>query len=153
MSQASRLQTQLERSPWPTPHAPIIFLLDTSRGYEQRLLTQWITTNEAPSRSAIILCLNLRNDRKTLIVDALADALATHPDAYVAPLRISWLSPQRETRSGPQLADLIRGGERRHLTGWRAMSPIDTLNVSISHQENQDLRRILATDFTVNRGC
>ena len=113
MSQASRLQTQLERSPWPTPHAPIIFLLDTSRGYEQRLLTQWITTNEAPSRSAIILCLNLRNDRKTLIVDALADALATHPDAYVAPLRISWLSPKRETRSGPQLADLIRGGERR----------------------------------------
>ncbi len=113
MSLATRLQTQLERSPWPTPHAPVIFLLDTSRGYEQQLLTRWITANEAPSRSAIILCLNLRNDRKALVVHALAEALTAHPDAYVAPLRVSWLSPKRETRSGPQLADLIRGGERR----------------------------------------
>jgi len=119
VSQATRLQKQLERSPWPTPHAPIIFLLDTSRGYEQQLLTRWITTNEAPSQSAIVLCLNLRNDRKALIVDALAEALITHPDAYVAPLRVSWLSPKRDTRSGPQLADLIRGGERRP-SNWLA---------------------------------
>ena len=113
MSQATRLQTQLERSPWPTPHASVIFLLDTSRGYEQQLLTRWITANEAPSRSSVTLCLNLRNDRKALIVQALAEALAAHPDAYVAPLRVSWLNPKRETRSGPQLADLISGGERR----------------------------------------
>ena len=113
MSQATRLQTQLERSPWPTPHASVIFLLDTSRGYEQQLLTRWITANATPSRSAITLCLNLRNDRKALIVQVLAEALAAHPDAYIAPLRVSWLNPKRETRSGPQLADLVSGGERR----------------------------------------
>ena len=91
---------------------PVIFLLDADRRFVN-LLTQWINAHPDPDREHVIICLDLRDDRNPLALEALIDALQRHPQACVAPLRLSWLQADHAKKSGPKLRDVLRGGERR----------------------------------------
>ena len=107
------LQAQLDVSPSPDGQYPVIFLLDADRRFDRNLLTHWINAHPDPDREHVIVCLDLRDDRNPLAVEALIDALQRHPRACVAPLRLSWLQTDHAKRSGPRLRDVLRGGERR----------------------------------------
>ncbi|MDP7407950.1 MAG: 1-acyl-sn-glycerol-3-phosphate acyltransferase [Luminiphilus sp.] len=119
MSLATTLQDQLAHNPWPPAAQQIIFLLDTTRRFERQLLEQWIAAHDSHAADHMVVLLDLRDDRKTLNVEKLSEALQQHPDAMVAPLRVSWLQAERSTSNGPRLRDVLRGGERR-LPGWLA---------------------------------
>ena len=119
MSSATALQDQLAHNPWPTSAEKVIFLLDTTRRFERQLLEQWIALHDRGGISHTIVLLDLRDDRKTLDIAALSDALQQHPDAMVAPLRVSWIQPERSANTGPRLRDVLHGGERRP-PGWLA---------------------------------
>ncbi|MCH1610218.1 MAG: 1-acyl-sn-glycerol-3-phosphate acyltransferase [Luminiphilus sp.] len=107
------LQAQLDVSPSPEGQQPVIFLLDADRGFDRNLLTRWINAHPDPDREHVIVCLDLRDDRNPLAVEELIDALQRHPQACVAPLRLSWLQTDHAKKSGPRLRDVLRGGERR----------------------------------------
>ena len=107
------LQAQLDVSPSPQGQHPVIFLLDADRRFDRNLLTQWINAHPDPDREHVIVCLDLRDDRNPLAVEALIDALQRHPQACVAPLRLSWLQADHAKKSGPRLRDVLRGGEGR----------------------------------------
>ena len=107
------LQAQLDVSPSPEGQHPVIFLLDADRRFDRNLLTHWINAHPDPDREHVIVCLDLRDDRNPLAVEALIDALQRHPQACVAPLRLSWLQTDHAKKSGPRLRDVLRGGERR----------------------------------------
>ena len=90
MSLATALQDQLAHNPWPPATQQVIFLFDTTRRFERQLLEQWIAAHDDPATDHTIVLLDLRDDRKTLNVENLSEALQQHPDAVVAPLRVSW---------------------------------------------------------------
>ena len=119
MSLATALQDQLAHNPWPPAAQQVIFLLDTTRRFERQLLEQWIAAHDNPATDHTIVLLDLRDDRKTLNVEKLSEALQQHPDAIVAPLRVSWLQAEKSASTGPRLRDALRGGERRP-PGWLA---------------------------------
>ena len=119
MSLATALQDQLAHNPWPPAAQQVIFLLDTTRRFERQLLEQWIAAHDSHAANHAVVLLDLRDDRKTLNVEKLSEALQQHPDAMVAPLRVSWLQAERSTSNGPRLRDVLRGGERRP-PGWLA---------------------------------
>ena len=119
MSLATALQDQLAHNPWPPAAQQVIFLLDTTRRFERQLLEQWIAAHDSHAANHAVVLLDLRDDRKTLNVEKLSEALQQHPDAMVAPLRVSWLQAERSTSTGPRLRDALRGGERRP-PGWLA---------------------------------
>ena len=119
MSLATALQDQLANSPWPPSAEKVIFLLDTTRRFERQLLEQWIASHDEGNIGHTIVLLDLRDDRKTLNIAALSEALKQHPYATVAPLRVSWVQAERSTSTGPRLRDVLRGGERRP-PGWLA---------------------------------
>ena len=119
MSLATALQDQLAQNPWPPAAQQVIFLLDTTRRFERQLLEQWIAAHDSHAANYAVVLLDLRDDRKTLNVEKLSEALQQHPDAMVAPLRVSWLQAERSTSTGPRLRDALRGGERRP-PGWLA---------------------------------
>lgn len=119
MSLATALQDQLAQNPWPPAAQRVIFLLDTTRRFERQLLEQWIAAHDSHAANYAVVLLDLRDDRKTLNVEKLSEALQQHPDAMVAPLRVSWLQAERSTSTGPRLRDALRGGERRP-PGWLA---------------------------------
>ena len=119
MSLATALQDQLAHNPWPPAAQQVIFLLDTTRRFERQLLEQWIAAHDSHAANHAVVLLDLRDDRKTLNVEKLSEALQQHPDAMVAPLRVSWLQAGRSTSTGPRLRDALRGGERRP-PGWLA---------------------------------
>ena len=107
------LRAQLDVSPSPDGQHPVIFLLDADRRFDRNLLTHWINAHPDPDREHVVVCLDLRDDRNPLAVEALIDALQRHPQACVAPLRLSWLQTDHAKKSGPRLRDVLRGGERR----------------------------------------
>ena len=113
MSPPTPLPTQLAISPWPGGASHVIFLLDTSRGFERRLLHQWVDDHAAAGGSCSIIYLDLGDDHKPLNVYPLEAALQEHAGATVAPLRASWLRRERAPGSGPRIGDIIRGGDRR----------------------------------------
>ena len=119
MSLATALQDQLAHNPWPPSDQQVIFLLDTTRRFERRLLEQWIAAHDNHASNHTVVLLDLRDDRKTPNVEKLSEALEQHPDAMVAPLRVSWLQAERSVSTGPRLRDALRGGERRS-PGWLA---------------------------------
>lgn len=113
MSLATALQDQPVHDPWP-PSAPnVIFLLDATRRFERRVLEQWTAAHDSHTSSHKAVLLDLLDDRKPLNVEKLSEALQQHPYAMVAPLRVSWLQPERSASTGPRLRDALRGGERR----------------------------------------
>ena len=69
------LQAQLDVSPSPDGQHPVIFLLDADRRFDRNLLTHWINAHPDPDREQVIVCLDLRDDRNPLAVEALIDCL------------------------------------------------------------------------------
>jgi glycerol-3-phosphate O-acyltransferase len=98
-------------NPWPDGDAPVIFLLDARGSFDRRLLERSITAHSMPGRATGIVSLDLRDDRKSLSVQGLVDAITTHPDAIVAPLRLCWTRPDQITRQGPKLTDIFVRGD------------------------------------------
>ena len=91
MSPATALQDQLTHNPW-LPSAPhVIFLLDTTRRFERQVLEHWTAKHDSHASSQTVVLLDLRDDRKSLNVEKLPEALQQHPYAMVAPLTVSWL--------------------------------------------------------------
>ena len=126
MNLATSLQSQLAHDPWPASAEKVIFLLDTTRRFERQLLENWIALHANQSIGHTIVLLDLRDDRKTLDIAALSETLKQHPNATVAPLRVSWIQPERSASSGPRLRDVLRGGERRP-PGWLAIVSRDSI--------------------------
>ena len=125
MSLATALQDQLAHNPWPPAAQQVIFLLDTTRRFERQLLEQWIATHDNSSTDHTIVLLDLRDDRKTLNVEKLSEALQQHPDAMVAPLRVSWLQAERSPSTGVHQRVIVKQQEiiplrRRHSLITRA---------------------------------
>ena len=81
MSLATALQDQLAHNPWPPAAQQVIFLLDTTRRFERQLLEQWIAVHDSHAANHTLVLLDLRDDRKTLNVEKLSEALQQHPDA------------------------------------------------------------------------
>jgi len=108
-----------EVSPWPEGDQPVIFLLDATRRFDRQTLDAWISVHESTHRVGTIVHIGLYDDRKALDTRRLEEAIREQPAATIAPLRVSWLSRERQSRSGPKIRDLLKGGDRRP-PGWLA---------------------------------
>ncbi|MEE4202044.1 MAG: 1-acyl-sn-glycerol-3-phosphate acyltransferase [Halieaceae bacterium] len=113
MSKPESLTDKLSVSPWPDTAGHVIFLVDGNNGYEEQLLKRWINQHQADQTSVTIVTLQLGDHRGPLKAAPLEKALQAHPDATVAPVRVSWLRPRTSTRRRPRLIDLLRGTDRR----------------------------------------
>ena len=109
----------LKVSPWPEGEQPVIFLLDATRRFDRQTLDAWISVHESTHRVGTIVHIGLYDDRKALDTRRLEEAIREQPAATIAPLRVSWLSRERQSRSGPKIRDLLKGGDRRP-PGWLA---------------------------------
>ncbi len=109
----------LKVSPWPEGEQPVIFLLDATRRFDRQTLDAWISTHQSPHRLATIVHIGLYDDRKALDTRRLEEAIREQPAATIAPLRVSWLSREHQSGSGPKIRDLLKGGDRRP-SGWLA---------------------------------
>ena len=103
-------------SPWPSDGRPAIFVLDTNRSLEQRLLENWIEHHRPDGAECHKVVLALGDDRKPLQSLGLSNAISSSGDAIVIPLRIAWTPSDKAYASGPRLRHLIQGPERR--PGW-----------------------------------
>lgn len=112
MGAPAALQNQMVQTQWPGSADQVIFLLDADRAFERRVLKEWISRHTADAPH-VIVCIALRDDRKTLAVDELVRALEQQPEASIAPLRLSWLQRERTQKAGPRPIDLLHGGEKR----------------------------------------
>ena len=113
MSLATALQDQLAHNPWPPSALHVIFLLDMTRRFERQVLDLWIAAHDSHACSHTVVLLDSRDDRKPLNVEKLSEALQQYPHVILAPLRVTWLQPERSASTGPRLRDALRGGERR----------------------------------------
>ena len=112
MGAPATLQNQMVQTQWPGSADQVIFLLDADRAFERQVLKEWISRHTADAPH-VIVCIALRDDRKTLAVDELVRALEQQPEASIAPLRLSWLQRERTQKAGPRAIDLLHGGEKR----------------------------------------
>ena len=112
MGAPATLQNQMVQTQWPGSADQVIFLLDADRAFERQVLKEWISRHTADAPH-VIVCIALRDDRKTLAVDELVRALEQQPEASIAPLRLSWLQRERTQKAGPRPIDLLHGGEKR----------------------------------------
>ena len=101
-------------NPWPDgKHPQVLFILDTCNSFEQDLLKGWIEHHRQPEGAAVqTVCVDLRDDHRSLDSALLVTALALPADTVVAPVRIAWLPSQESIYSGPRLRDLIFGDPR-----------------------------------------
>jgi len=113
------LQDKLATSPWPAGHRNVVFLIDSCNPFERRLLLQWIEAHRAADAQSTEVHVQLSDDGTPLRTEALANALAEHPSAIVAPVRISWLRDHAKVFLRPRIIDLIRGTDR-HPPAWMA---------------------------------
>jgi hypothetical protein len=110
-------------NPWPDGDAPVIFLLDARGSFDRRLLEGSIAAHSTPGRTSEIVALDLRDDRKSLLVQELVTAITRHPEAIVAPLRLCWTRPDEVASKGPKLTDIFRVATGVLRDGWPAPSP------------------------------
>lgn len=113
------LTDKLAQSPWPEDIDEVIFILDAHNSFERTTLESWIDRHNPKSIVPQRVPLLLTDDRKPLNVNRLATALRETPNAFVAPLRLSWTSSQDNRHTRPRVIDLIRSGERRP-AAWHA---------------------------------
>ena len=101
-------------NPWPDGKYPqVLFILDTCNTFERDLLKGWIESHKQHRGAAAkTVCIDLRDDHRSIDSALLVKALALPVDAVVAPLRIAWLPSQESIHSGPRLRDLIFGDPR-----------------------------------------
>jgi glycerol-3-phosphate O-acyltransferase len=100
-------------NPWPDGKYPqVLFILDTCNTFERDLLKGWIESHKQHGAAAKTVCIDLRDDHRSIDSALLVKALALPVDAVVAPLRIAWLPSQESIHSGPRLRDLIFGDPR-----------------------------------------
>jgi glycerol-3-phosphate O-acyltransferase len=101
-------------NPWPDGKYPqVLFILDTCNNFERDLLKGWIESHKQHRGAAAkTVCIDLRDDHRSIDSALLVKALALPVDAVVAPLRIAWLPSQESIHSGPRLRDLIFGDPR-----------------------------------------
>jgi hypothetical protein len=67
-----------------------------------------VSRRTAPQAAASeIVALDLRDDRKSLLVQELVTAITRHPEAIVAPLRLCWTRPDGVASKGPKLTDIF----------------------------------------------
>ena len=113
MNKPVSLEDKLAVSPWPPAQGHVIFLIDGNNGYEQQLLKRWIAQHPSRQADVTIVTLRLGDHRGPLRTAPLEKALQAHPDATVAPVRVSWLRPRTSSGRRPRLIDLLRGTDRR----------------------------------------
>jgi glycerol-3-phosphate O-acyltransferase len=101
-------------NPWPDGKYPqVLFILDTCNNFERDLLKGWIESHKQHRGAAAkTVCIDLRDDHRSIDSALLVKALALPVDAVVAPLRIAWLPSQESIHSGPRMRDLIFGDPR-----------------------------------------
>ena len=99
----------------------IIFLVDASSPFEQRLLHEWIARHSPDPKSAcdeIPLPPSRRGGERKL--DSRLEAcLTTGDDPLLAPLRIAWHPPQRDGTRDVRFTDLLTLGDPRDPGPWR----------------------------------
>jgi len=98
-------------NPWPDGETPVIFLLDARGRFDRNWLTRSVAEHRPTDRASDIVALDLRDDRKSLSIEALAIAIADQPHAIVAPLRLSWTRPDQITQRRPRLRDILTGSD------------------------------------------
>jgi glycerol-3-phosphate O-acyltransferase len=97
---------------WPLGDGTrIVFLLETSGGFERGLLQRWIAENRPPatapaSVTSIELSAARRGRQPERTNKELEASLATHDDPSFAPLRVAWLASDRD--SGTSISRLSR---------------------------------------------
>ncbi len=113
------LTDKLAQSPWPEDIKEVIFILDANNSFERTTLESWIDRHNPIATLPRRVPLLLSDDRLPLNVNRLTTVLRETPDAFVAPLRLSWTSSRDNQHTRPRVVDLIRGGERRPAQ-WQA---------------------------------
>jgi len=98
-------------NPWPDGDAPVIFLLDARGNFDKRQLEASIAAHGTPGRTSEIVSLDLRDDRKSLLVQELVTAITRYPEAIVAPLRLCWTRPDEAAKKGPKLTDIFSSSD------------------------------------------
>lgn len=91
--------------------SPIVYLLDAASDYEESILLEWLDS----SVRGAYLTARIRSSRRPNKAgpDALGELLEESPEAYLIPLRVLWLPPEREGTRSVRWSDLLRLGDPR----------------------------------------
>ena len=102
---------------WPAPDGrPVILLIDVSSSLERTLLLDWIDRERPPGAGYRLVYLPASRRHRLRRKSAYAElqaALTEDPDALLSPLRIAWLSPEKDGRRVAGLLDLLLHGDPR----------------------------------------
>jgi glycerol-3-phosphate O-acyltransferase len=103
----------------PVPYRagkPVVFLVDASGPFEERLVAEWIESNRpdgAPHRVVRIPASRGRRRTRRVSPGALRGVADGDDDTLLVPVRVAWLSPLRRKRRVPRLIHLITLGDPR----------------------------------------
>ena len=94
----------------------MIFLIDVSSSLERMLLLDWIDRERPPGAGYRLVDLPASRRHRLRRKGASAElqaALAEDGDALLSPLRVAWLSPEKDGRRAAGLLDLLLHGDPR----------------------------------------
>ncbi|MEX0797572.1 MAG: 1-acyl-sn-glycerol-3-phosphate acyltransferase, partial [Acidimicrobiia bacterium] len=90
---------------------PPLYLLDAANDYEESILLDWLQAEVAGD----FLTSRIRSSRRPNRAgpDTLDDLLDANPDAYLIPLRVLWLPPERRGTRSVRWTDILKLGDPR----------------------------------------
>jgi glycerol-3-phosphate O-acyltransferase len=106
-------------TPWPSIDGrPVLFLLHARSGFESKLLEEWIestrpTESDNGCRSYSVAHIPTISKRRKGLPQALAQAVNTAEDVWLAPLRVSWFVEAGGEIRAVRLRDLLFGDPRK----------------------------------------
>jgi len=97
---------------------PPIYLLDAASDYEESILLDWLQAEV----DGVFLTSRIRSSRRPNRAgpDTLDDLLDANPGAYLIPLRVLWLPPERQGTRSVRWSDILKLGDPRDPRTLRA---------------------------------
>lgn len=96
---------------------PVVYLLDVTGRYEERILTKWLYRKLGQSPRTI----RIRSSRRGRGADkdAMAELLESEASTFLIPARVLWLAPERKGTRSVRWSDLLKLGDPRDPRGLR----------------------------------
>lgn len=100
------------------PGAEPIYLLDAGSDFEAKMLKRWV----ASQLRSDVRTIRVASSKRRISGDTqqLQTVLSSKPDAYLVPLRVVWLAPEKDGNRSVGWSDALKPGDPRDPKGLRA---------------------------------